>query len=161
MRTTRRRRRSIATRRRSHPGASAGDCTGDGAGRRGRGRGGRRRALLSVARCSSTRISSSSVFRSSFEARLNSLMLRPSERPSSGSLRGPKMMSAITKMTISSGMPMEPNIKTTPLNKQGRRTAAVSGPRAYQKQRFIPPCSFKGVAFMFGSIGMPGAGLSF
>ncbi len=46
-------------------------------------------------------------------------MLRPSDLPSSGSLRGPKMISAITKMTISSGMPMEPNIKTTPWNEDG------------------------------------------
>jgi hypothetical protein len=34
----------------------------------------------------------------------------PSDRPSSGSFRGPKMISAITKMMISSGMPIEPNI---------------------------------------------------
>jgi len=47
---------------------------------------------------------------SSFEARLNSLMLLPSDRPSSGSFLGPKMIKAITKMMISSGMPMEPNI---------------------------------------------------
>ena len=60
--------------------------------------------------CSSMRISSSSVLRSSFEALLNSLMLRPSDLPSSGSLRGPKMMRAITKMITSSGMPIEPNM---------------------------------------------------
>ena len=63
-----------------------------------------------VARCSSSRISSSSVLFSSFDARLNSARLLPSERPSSGSFRGPKMIRAITKMMISSGMPMEPNI---------------------------------------------------
>ena len=60
--------------------------------------------------CSSTRISSSSVCFSSFDARLNSLRLRPSDRPSSGSFRGPKMIRAITMMTMSSGMPMGPNI---------------------------------------------------
>ena len=42
--------------------------------------------------CSSTLTSSSSVLRSSFEAFLNSPRLLPSERPSSGSLRGPKMI---------------------------------------------------------------------
>ena len=74
--------------------------------------------------CSSTRISSSSVLRSSLEARRNSPMLRPSERPSSGSLRGPKMMSAITRMMTSSGMPMEPNMYVTPV--------ARGGPPAYR-----------------------------
>ena len=64
--------------------------------------------------CSSMRISSSSVLRNSLEAFLNSPMLRPSERPSSGSFRGPKMMSATTRMMISSGMPMEPNIGLLP-----------------------------------------------
>src|SRR5204863_74402 len=44
------------------------------------------------------RISSSSVLRSSFEAFLNSARLLPRERPSSGSLRGPKMTSAIRGM---------------------------------------------------------------
>src|ERR1035437_9991438 len=34
----------------------------------------------------------------------------PSERPTSGSLRGPNTMSAITKITMSSGMPSEPNM---------------------------------------------------
>src|SRR5690348_2517286 len=63
-----------------------------------------------VGRSSSSRISSSSVFRSSFEARLNSARLFPSERPSSGSLRGPKMIKASTKMMISSGTPTEPSI---------------------------------------------------
>ncbi len=72
-------------------------------------------------RCSSTRISSSSVLRSSFEAFLNSPMLRPSERPSSGSFRGPKMMSAITRMMTSSGMPMEPNIGRTPADREPAR----------------------------------------
>jgi hypothetical protein len=38
-------------------------------------------------------------------------------------LRGPKMMSAITRMMISSGMPMEPNILGTPA---GRRASAVT-----------------------------------
>ena len=59
---------------------------------------------------SSMRISSSSVLRNSFEAFLNSPMLLPRERPSYGSFRGPKMMSAITRMMTSSGMPREPNI---------------------------------------------------
>ena len=52
--------------------------------------------------------------RSSLEAFLNSPMLLPSERPSSGSFRGPKMISAITRMMTSSGMPMEPNIGIAP-----------------------------------------------
>src|SRR5437762_13627329 len=56
------------------------------------------------------RISSSRVLRSSLEAFLNSARLFPSERPSSGSLRGPKMIRAITKMMISSGIPMEPSM---------------------------------------------------
>ena len=55
--------------------------------------------------CSSARISSSRVLRSSFEARLNSLRLLPSDRPSSGSLRGPKTIRATTKMIIISGKP--------------------------------------------------------
>jgi len=59
---------------------------------------------------SSMRISSSSVLRRSLEARLNSDKLLPMDRPSSGSLRGPKMISAMTKMIISSGIPIEPNI---------------------------------------------------
>ena len=59
---------------------------------------------------SSVRISSSSVFFSSFEARLNSARLLPSDLPSSGSFRGPKMISAMVKMMISSGTPTEPNI---------------------------------------------------
>ena len=59
--------------------------------------------FAAVVRCSSSRTSSSRVFRSSLEARLNSLMLRPSERPSSGSLRGPKMSSAITPDSIDRG----------------------------------------------------------
>jgi hypothetical protein len=63
-----------------------------------------------VDRVSSRRISSSRVLFSSFDAFLNSARLFPSERPSSGSLRGPKMIRAITKMMISSGMPIEPNI---------------------------------------------------
>src|SRR5579862_2462717 len=33
----------------------------------------------------------------------------PRERPSSGSLRGPNTTSAITKITMSSGIPIEPN----------------------------------------------------
>src|SRR6185295_5505087 len=41
-------------------------------------------------------------------------MLLPSDRPSSGSLRGPKTMRAITRMMTSSGMPIEPNIRVTP-----------------------------------------------
>jgi hypothetical protein len=41
----------------------------------------------------------------------------PRERPSSGSLRGPKMMSAITRMMTSSGMPMEPNIGRAPADR--------------------------------------------
>ena len=61
-------------------------------------------------RRSSSRISSSSVFFSSFEARLNSARLFPSDFPSSGSLRGPKMMRAIVKIMMSSGTPTEPNI---------------------------------------------------
>jgi len=58
-------------------------------------------------RCSSMRTSSSRVFFSSFEARLNSFRLRPSERPNSGSFLGPKMINAITKMTINSGIPID------------------------------------------------------
>ena len=38
----------------------------------------------------------------------------PHERPSSGSLRGPKIIRAITRMMTNSGMPMEPNIGTAP-----------------------------------------------
>ena len=63
---------------------------------------------------SSTRISSSRVFRRSFDARLNSPRLLPSERPSSGSFRGPKTISAMTRMTIISGMPIEPNMGDAP-----------------------------------------------
>src|ERR1051325_4106321 len=54
------------------------------------------------------RISSSSVDFSSFEARLNSARLLPSDLPNSGSFRGPKMIKAITRITSISGMPMEP-----------------------------------------------------
>src|SRR5258706_7673507 len=64
----------------------------------------------SVERRSSDRISSSRVLFSSFEARLNSARLFPSDFPSSGSLRGPKMMRAIVKIMMSSGTPTEPNI---------------------------------------------------
>src|SRR5690606_9172291 len=59
-------------------------------------------------RRSSMRISSSRVLRSSFDARLNSDRLLPSDRPSSGSLRGPKTISATTKMTTSSQTPRGP-----------------------------------------------------
>ena len=59
---------------------------------------------------SSIRISSSKVFFRSLEARLNSDRLLPMDRPSSGSLRGPKMIRAMTKMIINSGIPIEPNI---------------------------------------------------
>src|SRR3954469_3720651 len=54
------------------------------------------------------RISSSSVLFSSFDARLNSARLFPSDLPNSGSFRGPKMIRAIVKMMISSGIPTLP-----------------------------------------------------
>src|SRR5689334_20862907 len=88
------------------------------------------------ARCSSRRISSSSVLFSSLDAFLNSDRLFPSERPNSGSFLGPKMMRAITKMMISSGMPMEPNIAIllskkrrveTPSNHYRNRSRAGQG----------------------------------
>src|SRR5256714_2196531 len=92
----------------------------------------------SAERCSSRRISSSSVLFSSLDARLNSARLLPSERPSSGSLRGPKMIRAITKMMISSGMPMEPNIRLLLSSKTAgrRRTSIIARnlrPRSDQK----------------------------
>src|SRR5688572_11821104 len=59
---------------------------------------------------SSARISSSSVLRSSFEARLNSARLLPNDRPRSGSFRGPKTSRATTKMITSSGKPRGPNM---------------------------------------------------
>src|SRR5688572_11570285 len=59
---------------------------------------------------SSIEISSSSVCLSSFDARLNSCRLLPSDRPSSGSLRGPNTISATVKMMMSSVMPIEPNM---------------------------------------------------
>src|SRR5581483_11577852 len=73
--------------------------------------------LVCTSFCSSRRISSSSVLRSSLDAFLNSAMLLPSDLPSSGSFRGPKMIRAITKMMISSGIPIEPNIRPCFLKK--------------------------------------------
>ena len=69
--------------------------------------------------------------RSSFEAFLNSPMLLPSERPSSGSFRGPKMISAITRMMTSSGMPMEPNIGSAPAGVRAG-TASLGGESSLQ-----------------------------
>src|SRR3954463_10607439 len=74
------------------------------------------------------RISSSSVFFNSLDAFLNSARLLPSDRPSSGSFRGPKMISAITKMMISSGMPIEPNIALL-LSDTGGKVRSSEGSR--------------------------------
>src|SRR5262245_44843780 len=83
------------------------------------------------------RISSSRVFRSSFDAFLNSARLLPSDRPSSGSFRGPKMIRAITKMMISSGIPIEPNIcpaflETDPDQERGGPVIIGTGSRPGQ-----------------------------
>ena len=51
-------------------------------------------------RCASSRTSSSKVFCRSLVAFLNSASPLPSDRPNSGSLRGPKMISAMMKMTM-------------------------------------------------------------
>ena len=71
---------------------------------------------------------------SSFEARLNSARLLPSDRPSSGSLRGPKMIRAITKMMISSGMPIEPNIGAPTFRNRGGTAAVIIGTGLRQGQ---------------------------
>src|SRR5690242_15733634 len=55
-------------------------------------------------------ISLSIVFLSSSEARLNSARPFPSDFPISGSFLGPKTRSATTKIRMSSGIPMEPNM---------------------------------------------------
>ena len=68
------------------------------------------RAAGCGARRSSIRISSSSVLRSSFDARLNSPRLLPRDRPSSGSFRGPNTIKAITRMMTISQMPIGPNM---------------------------------------------------
>src|SRR6266849_526567 len=47
-------------------------------------------------------------------------MLFPSDRPSSGNLRGPKMIKAMMKMTINSGIPSEPIIAMLPRETGGR-----------------------------------------
>ena len=84
--------------------------------------------------CSSSLISCSRVFWRSLEAFLNSFRLRPSDLPSSGSLRGPKMMSAITKMMISSGMPMEPNMGVLQM-----RVQTAGPPASASKNEYTPP----------------------
>src|SRR2546422_11494066 len=56
----------------------------------------------------SSRTSSSQVCFNSFEAFLNSASPLPNDLPSSGSLRGPKTMRAMIKITIISCIPREP-----------------------------------------------------
>src|SRR5260221_543585 len=64
----------------------------------------------SVERRSSARIYSARVLFSSFDARLDSAMLFKSDFPNSRSLRGPKIISAMVKIMMSSGTPTEPII---------------------------------------------------
>src|SRR5262249_30440503 len=92
----------------------------------------------SVFCCSSSLISSSSVLFSSFDARLNSARLLPSERPNSGSFRGPKIIRAITKMMISSGMPMEPNICVLLSRKLGQSLVDYRNGRAQRSRKSGP-----------------------
>ena len=63
---------------------------------------------------SSTRTSRSMVFLKSSVAFLNSPRALPRVRPISGRRRGPKTMSATTKMSRSSGKPRVPNMTTEP-----------------------------------------------
>src|SRR2546428_1801225 len=91
-----------------------------------------------VERVSSSRISSSRVLFSSLEAFLNSARLLPSERPSSGSLRGPKIIRAITKMMINSGMPIEPNIRAYFPKTEGQTTDVNYRNRRRKGQEILP-----------------------
>ncbi len=67
-----------------------------------------------ASRIFSASTSLSIVERNSFEALRNSAIILPRLLPISGSLRGPKMISATTKIRKSSGPPNVPNIAWLP-----------------------------------------------